>query len=102
LGGTIAALGIAAFAWGAHPEDEKDKPAAAAEAPAAPVRVQLVLTDSGEKVVREAAGCDPAELEAVQVGGTATAPDLLLLPAEQCKAVRLTLPESLGTAVRPG
>ncbi len=85
MGGTIAALGIAAFAWGAHPEDEKDKPAAAAEAPAAPVRVQLVLTDSGEKVVREAAGCDPAELEAVRVGGTATAPDLLFSPPSSAR-----------------
>jgi hypothetical protein len=100
LGGAIVAVGVSAFAWAAHPEAKK--PTTAAEAPAAPTRVRLVLTDAGTKVLSEASGCDLKPSQAVQIGGTSAAPELLIVSDQPCKTVRLTLSESLGAAVRAG
>lgn len=102
IGGLLAAIGIASFAWAAHPGDKSAKDEPAAEAPVAPVRVRLALTAVGKEIIREATSCDAAQAEAVRIGGDTATPELLILPREGCKAVRLTLSDTAGEAVEPG
>jgi hypothetical protein len=102
VSGTLAAAGIVTFAWAAHPEKDEATTEAVAATPAAPARVRLALTASGEKILREATGCDPTKLAALRIGGDAATPDVLVLPAPGCKTVRLTLSDSAGEAVESG
>jgi hypothetical protein len=99
-GGTVAALGIAAFAWAAHPPDDEATAAGpAVEGAQAPVSVRLALTAEGKRVVRAASGCSAVGATAVRVGGKADTPDVLIVPSEGCRMARLTLGDALGEAI---
>ena len=94
-GGLLAAAGAVLFAYWANPP----KSFAPTTEVKARAKVHLILTPAGEEVVRHRIGphCDLKTLKAIVLGGTDEAPDVVVIPARHCAALRLTVPPSIGT-----
>lgn len=94
LGGVIAAVGAVIFAYWANPP----KSFAPTTVVKAHTKVHLILTPTGEVAVRHRIGqhCDLTTLKAIVLGGTEAAPDVVVIPARHCAALRLTVPASIG------
>ena len=93
----VAAIGITAFAWAAHPEDKKKDSAAVVAK--APVQVQIHLSASGRETLGDDLGdkCGTAKLSAVALAGNAEALDVVTVPTTTCSVHRFTLTDELGT-----
>jgi hypothetical protein len=95
----IAAIGIAGFAWAAHPEEASDDPSAAAVVPMAPAQVEIDLSAAGKETLKDDLGekCDTGELEAVALAGTPDALEVVTVPSDACELQRFVLTTDLGT-----
>ena len=71
VAGALAALGIAGFAWAAHPE-KKGEGTSATAAPASPAEIRVDLSPAGESALGDAlgSGCDASSFDALALGGS--------------------------------
>jgi hypothetical protein len=104
VGAIAAAGGAVGVAYYAKPP-KAATPAAAAGAKKPPVfiapsLVHVSLTPAGRKTLLVQLGteCDLAQLRAVVVSGTTVRPEIITLPTDKCRALRLTLSRSVGVA----
>ncbi|HEY8808479.1 MAG TPA: hypothetical protein VIM28_00535 [Solirubrobacterales bacterium] len=99
----VAAVGIAGFAWAAHPEDEKNEEAVAVVAKA-PAKVNVDLSAAGEETLKDDLGedCNTSELPALAVAGTPEALDVVTIPSKTCELDRFVLTPDLGTFENTG
>jgi hypothetical protein len=101
LGSILTAVGLLLFAWGANPPAKETKQAVSLGA--APVQVALHLTPAGIAALATPRKCTVADTPALQIGGTATARELVTTPrSTACRAVRFVLTPDLGAAVAAG
>jgi hypothetical protein len=94
----LAAVGLAAFAWGANPPDE----AAEGSSPpleGSPTVVAVSLTPAGVNALREARGCSTPTLRALTISGEPGELEVVTIPAGGCDSVRFVLTPNLGTPV---
>lgn len=95
----LAAIGIAGFAWAAHPEGKKEMGAAEPIVAKAPAEVEIDLSNQGEEALGDNLGakCDLDAVHAVAVAGTPEALEVVSLPMDSCQIVRFDLTSDLGT-----
>ncbi|HEU4599039.1 MAG TPA: hypothetical protein VFS26_04780, partial [Solirubrobacterales bacterium] len=93
----IAALGIAGFAWAAHPEDGTDQEASVVAK--APLAVELDLSGVGRETLADdlGDGCKLEALPAVAIAGTVDALEVVTVPSKSCALDRFVLTPELGT-----
>ncbi len=96
----VAALGIVAFAWAAHPEEsEETQGPQAAVVGTAPALVEVDLSHEGKEALADDLGkqCNADAVEAIAIGGSAESPELVSVPTEDCKLDRFVLTSEVGT-----
>lgn len=94
----IAALGIAGFAWAAHPEGTDDEAAEATVVAKAPLAIEVDLSSAGEETLGDdlGASCDTGDLSAIALSGTAEALEVVTVPSKSCALGRFVLTPELG------
>lgn len=100
IGVLVAGIGLALFAWGSNPPATPEKPAVSLGS--APVRLAVQLAPDAVTALAKPRNCSDADLTVLQIGGTATAREVVSVPAGKCKAVRFVLTPALGTATAAG
>jgi len=88
--GVLAAAGIGAFAWAAHPPESVRASTAVPSLLATPVKVSVVLTVEGRQALGKALGpkCPvSSSLMAFDLGQTSAGPDVVI-QQEDCRLVR--------------
>jgi hypothetical protein len=95
----IAALGIAGFAWAAHPESKKDEGAKTTVVAKAPLEVEVDLSAAGKETLGDDLGgsCSTRAVPAVALSGTAEALEVVTVPSDACALDRFVLTPELGT-----
>jgi hypothetical protein len=98
IAAAIAALGIAGFAWAAHPESASDEADATIVAKA-PLAIEVDLSAAGEETMGDdlGASCDAKALPAVALSGAAEALEVVTIPSKTCALDRFVLTPDLGT-----
>lgn len=97
IGGVI---GITAFTWGANPPDDSTQ---AAALDPVPVPVRISLSTDGRDALADALGgesCATGAIAGLSIGGTATAPKVVVAPHGTCKAAQFVLASDWGAAIR--
>lgn len=94
----VAAIGITAFAWAAHPEDKAEKSSIGIVAKA-PAQVEIHLTAVGRETLGDDLGkkCDTTKLSALALAGSDAALEVVTVPTSSCTLHRFTLTDQLGT-----
>ena len=97
--GVLAAGGIGAFSWAAHPPDKVKASMAIPAVLTAPETITVTLTGRGKKVLRNALGSQcsmtPA-LRALSLGDTESGPDVLIQQAG-CNTIRFIVVTGWGS-----
>jgi hypothetical protein len=99
-GAVAAALGLAAFAWGANPPDAPDLDPGGVM-PKTPSEVTVILTDAGNSKFRDQLGsdCDTSRVSAIAFAVDHTTYDVVTEKTDQCASVELSITEKLGAVV---
>ena len=97
IGGLLAAGGLGCLAWAAHPPEDAQASAAAANVMTSPRIAYLKLNGTGRTDLREQLGddCDTRALQVLVLASTAAGPDLL--DESGCKPIRPVLTSAWGT-----
>lgn len=100
VAGIVGAIGITVFTWGANPPQDDGRGPVVEPAP---VAVRVSLTASGREALADALGgmeCANRPIEALAIGGTATAPKIVTLARGSCEAAQFVLSSEWGAATR--
>jgi hypothetical protein len=97
--GIVASLAIAGFAWAAHPEADAGGAAETGAVSAAPMKIEIDLSPSGEKTLEGVlgTGCPMSSLAAIALAGPANALEVVTIPNGECSLRRFVLTPVLGT-----
>jgi hypothetical protein len=93
----LAAIGITAFAWAAHPEAKSDKPTPVVAK--APAEIVIDLSADGRKqlVGELGSACDTSHLSALALAGEPQSLEVVTVPGKSCSLKRFILTSDLGT-----
>jgi hypothetical protein len=99
LSAAIAALGIAGFAWAAHPDEEAAKEEPATIVAKAPLQGEIDLSAAGRETLGDDLGpsCDTEAVPAVALAGSAEALEVIAVASETCALNRFLLTPELGS-----
>jgi hypothetical protein len=94
----VSAIGIAGFAWAAHPEDKPAETEVAAVS-VAPAAVEVELSPLGERTLSDALGvtCTTSPVAALALSGPANALEMVTIPSQACGLRRFVLTPVMGT-----
>lgn len=97
IAAAIAAIGIAGFAWAAHPESTSDEADTTVVAKA-PLAIEVDLSAAGKETLADdlGANCDVRALPAVALSGTSEALEVVTVPSATCALERFVLTPELG------
>lgn len=97
--GVLAAAGIGAFSWAAHPPDKVKASMAVPAVLTTPEAITLTLTDRGQMALRNALGprcAVTSTLRALSLGDTEAGPDVLIQQAG-CNTIRFIAVSDWGS-----
>jgi len=98
IGGAIAAAGIVVLTLAANPPPLSPMSSGSLQNP---TLVKIVLSEQGRNELRPVLGdhCNLSDLQGLALGGAPSSWEIATLPSPGCQSIRVTLTDTLGTAV---